>query len=102
MATIKAGIVGYGNLGKSVEAVIKQTSDIELVGIFSRRDSLDTDAPVFPVADVAEYADKIDVLYLFLCSATDIPELVPELAHYAFSLYNYEHHRTEPHHHTAM
>ena len=102
MATIKAGIVGYGNLGRSVEAVIKQTSDIELVGVFSRRDSLDTDAPVIPVADVAEYADKIDVLYLCLGSATDIPEQAPEFAKYACTVDTYDNHRDVARHYSAM
>ena len=102
MATIKAGIVGYGNLGKSVEAVIKQTSDIELVGVFSRRDSLDTDATVIPVADVAEYADKIDVLYLCLGSATDIPEQAPEFAKYACTVDTYDNHRDVARHYSAM
>ena len=37
--TIKAGIVGYGNLGQAVEYLINALDDFELFGIFSRRDS---------------------------------------------------------------
>ena len=35
---IRIGICGYGNLGKGVEKAIKYNPDMELVGIFSRRD----------------------------------------------------------------
>ena len=46
--TIKAGIVGYGNLGQAVEYLIGKLDDFELFGIFSRRETLDTDATVLP------------------------------------------------------
>ena len=72
--TIKAGIVGYGNLGQGVEYLINSLEDFELFGIFSRRESLDTDAAVYPVADAAKYQDDIDVMFLCVGSATDIPE----------------------------
>ena len=35
---IKVGILGYGNLGRGVECAIRQNPDMELVGVFSRRD----------------------------------------------------------------
>ena len=35
---IKIGIVGYGNLGKGAIKAIKQTQDMELVAVFTRRD----------------------------------------------------------------
>jgi diaminopimelate dehydrogenase len=38
MKKIKIGIVGYGNLGKSAELGIRQNKDMELVGVFTRRD----------------------------------------------------------------
>ena len=38
---IKIGIVGYGNLGKGAIEAIKQTPDMELVAIFTRRDPKD-------------------------------------------------------------
>ena len=36
--SIKIGIYGYGNLGKGVEAAIKNSPDMELVAVFTRRD----------------------------------------------------------------
>ena len=35
---IKVGIFGYGNLGKGVECAIAKNKDMELVGVFTRRD----------------------------------------------------------------
>jgi len=37
MSKIRIGIVGYGNLGRGVEASVKLQPDMELVGVFSRR-----------------------------------------------------------------
>ena len=34
---IKIGIVGYGNIGRGVEYALNQSSDMELVGVFTRR-----------------------------------------------------------------
>src|SRR5699024_5561645 len=68
---ILAAIIGYGNLGRSVARVIADQPDMELVGVFSRRDSLDTDARVLPAADVAAHKDEVDVLFVCLGSATD-------------------------------
>src|SRR5699024_2998500 len=78
--TIKAGIVGYGNLGQAVEYLINALDDFELFGIFSRRATLDTDAAVYPVADAHKYKDDIDVLFLCIGSATDIPEQATSFA----------------------
>ena len=35
---VKIGILGYGNLGKGVEAAIKKNADMELVAVYTRRD----------------------------------------------------------------
>ena len=74
---IKVGVVGYGNLGRGVCLAIEKATDMECVGVFTRR------APetVKPVTDVAvysmdalkEFKGKIDVLLLCGGSATDLP-----------------------------
>ena len=38
MEKIKIAICGYGNLGKGIENEITKSKDMELVGIFTRRD----------------------------------------------------------------
>ncbi|MBR3766951.1 MAG: diaminopimelate dehydrogenase [Clostridia bacterium] len=82
---MKIGIYGYGNLGKGVECAIKQNSDVELVAVFTRRDPatvkiLTPEAEVVKTDRVLEYKDKIDVMIICGGSATDLPEMTPELA----------------------
>ena len=35
---IRIGVAGYGNLGRGVELAIAQNPDLELFGVFTRRD----------------------------------------------------------------
>ena len=100
--TIKAGIVGYGNLGQGVEYLINSLEDFELFGIFSRRESLDTDAAVYPVADAAKYQDDIDVMFLCVGSATDIPEQATSFAQHFTTVDTYDNHSKVAEHRDAM
>ena len=79
---IRIGIVGYGNLGKGVEAAIKQNPDMVLEAIFTRRqpDSLSADSKLVHISEANSYQDKIDVMILCGGSATDLPEQGPEFA----------------------
>ena len=81
---IKIGIVGYGNLGRGVECAIKQNSDMELYGVFSRRnpDSFETltGAKTYHIDEILNHKDEIDVLILCGGSATDLPVQTPDLA----------------------
>src|SRR5699024_5455844 len=97
-----AAIVGYGNLGKSVEKLITQQPDMELAGIFSRRDTLDTETPVFNVAEVEKHTDDVDLLFLCMGSATDIPEQAPGFAAFACTVATYDTPRDIPRHRQVM
>lgn len=82
---IKIGIVGYGNLGRGVQLAIGQNCDMELVGVFTRRDPslVDTQDPSVLVEEMSaldSYSDKIDVLILCGGSKNDLPQQGPELA----------------------
>lgn len=81
---MRIGIYGYGNLGRGVELAIRQNSDAELVGVFSRRDPSSvttlTGAKVFSVNDVEKFKDDIDVMIICGGSATDLPEMTPCIA----------------------
>ena len=82
---IRIGIAGYGNLGKGVEAVIRQNPDMELAAVLTRRGpegvSIRTEGvPVYAMEKAAELKDKIDVLILCGGSATDLPVQTPKLA----------------------
>ncbi|MDE7095133.1 MAG: diaminopimelate dehydrogenase, partial [Anaeroplasmataceae bacterium] len=81
---IRIGICGYGNLGKGVEAASLQSPDMELVGIFTRRNPKDvkvkSNTPVYGMENIESFKDKIDVMILCGGSATDLPTQTPELA----------------------
>ncbi len=82
---IRIGIAGYGNLGKGVEAAIRQNPDMELAAVLTRRGpegvSIRTEGvPVYAMEKAAELKDKIDVLILCGGSATDLPVQTPKLA----------------------
>lgn len=68
--TIRTAIVGYGNLGRSAEKMLTHQTDMELVGVFSRRPNISASVPVWPVAATPELADTIDVLLVCVGSAT--------------------------------
>ncbi len=81
---IKIGIVGYGNLGRGVEKALSRTDDMELVAVFTRRDTSSvhpaTDVPVLHIDEAVSMRDKIDVMILCGGSATDLPEMGPRFA----------------------
>lgn len=82
---IRVGICGYGNLGRGVEAAVNMNEDMELIGVFSRRnpDTLKINTPsagVYHIDDVENFKDKIDVMILCGGSATDLPNQTPYLA----------------------
>ena len=82
---MRIGILGYGNLGRGVEAAVRQNPDTELVAVFTRRNpetvKIQTEsAKVLSVDDIENWKDKIDVLILCGGSATDLPEQTPKYA----------------------
>ena len=83
--TIRIGILGYGNLGRGVEAAVHQNPDMELKAVFTRRDPqalriADAGAKVLHVDAAEGMKDEIDVLVLCGGSATDLPEQTPKYA----------------------
>lgn len=77
---IKVGIVGYGNLGRGVEAAIRQNPDISLEGIFTRRSPEAAGNGLISISEIESYKGKIDVLILCGGSATDLPDQGPALS----------------------
>lgn len=99
MQKIKIGIVGYGNLGKGVELAIRQNSDMELVGVFTRRDpeSIQTvAAPAYPYKAIRDFVGKIDVMILCGGSATDLAVQTPEIAQMFHTIDSYDTHAKIP------
>ena len=99
----RIGIYGYGNLGRGVEAAIRQNDDMELCAVFTRRDpsalKINTDGvPVLHVDDALNMRDKIDVMILCGGSATDLPVQTPALAKLFNVVDSFDNHSKIPEH----
>ena len=100
---MKIGILGYGNLGRGVESAVRQNDDMELVCIFTRRDTASVHpategVAVYSVNDIEKMQGKIDVLVLCGGSATDLPEQTPEYAKYFNVIDSFDTHARIPEH----
>lgn len=98
---INVGIVGYGNLGRGVQAAIKQNSDMELKAVFTRRpvDTVevgDDNVRVLNVETAKDYVDEIDVMFLCGGSATDLPVQGPHFAEMFNTVDSYDTHARIP------
>lgn len=98
MNKIKIGIVGYGNLGRGVEIGLKNHPDMELVGVFSRRDpsELGTQSAAYSLDDILDFKEEIDVLILCGGSKSDIPTQGPALAEHFNTVDSYDMHDLIP------
>ena len=81
MTKVKVAVVGYGNIGKYSVQAVKAASDLELVGVVRRKESLGKTSPelegVTVVASIDELP-KVDVAILALPSR-EIPEAAKAL-----------------------
>ena len=100
---IRIGILGYGNLGRGAELAVKHHKDMELVGVFTRRDpkTISCSAPVYREEDLLTMQDQIDVLLLCGGSATDLPEQSPRWAKHYHIVDSFDNHSKIPEHFAA-
>ena len=99
----RIGVLGYGNLGKGVELAIRQSDDMELAAVFTRRDPASVKVategvPVLPASDLDEGKADIDVLILCGGSATDLPEQTPYYAQWYNVVDSFDTHARIPEH----
>jgi diaminopimelate dehydrogenase len=100
---MKIGILGYGNLGRGIEAAVRQNDDMELAAVFTRRDpssvKLSTEGvPVYHVDQAPQMKDEIDVLVICGGSATDLPVQTPEYVKYFNVIDSFDTHANIPVH----
>ena len=105
--SIRIGILGYGNLGRGIECAIKHNPDMELVGVFTRRDPssvkiLTHTAKVYSADDAEKMKDKIDVMILCGGSATDLPQQTPKYAQRFNVVDSFDTHKKIPEHFAAV
>ncbi len=104
---IRIAIAGYGNLGRGTEAAVAQATDMELVGIYTRRDPesvqpLGAGVPVRRLDDIDAHREEIDVLILCGGSKNDLPEQGPELAARFNTVDSYDTHARIPEYFEAV
>ncbi len=104
---IRVGIAGYGNLGRGVELALAQNPDMELVGVFTRRDPAsvklqNASVPVHALDGIEQHRDAIDVLILCGGSKNDLPEQGPALARWFNTVDSFDTHARIPEYHAAM
>ena len=99
---MRIGIYGYGNLGRGVECAVMAAGDMQLVGIFTRRDPKSIASPfgtaVYHCDMLDEMRDEIDVLILCGGSATDLPKMTPEMAEKFSVVDSFDTHKEIPNH----
>lgn len=102
---IKIAVLGYGNLGRGVELAVRNSKDMELVAVFSRRRPSDVKtcgAPVFSVDEILSHKGKFDVLVLCGGSATDLPTQTPEFVQNFNVVDSFDTHAKIPEHFAAV
>ena len=102
---IKIAVLGYGNLGRGVELAARNSKDLELSAVFSRRNPSEIKtygAPVFSVDEILSHKGKFDVLVLCGGSATDLPTQTPEFAQSFNVVDSFDTHAKIPEHFAAV
>ncbi|MBE3605620.1 diaminopimelate dehydrogenase [Campylobacter sp. RM13119] len=105
MSKIKIAVLGYGNLGRGVELATRNTKDIEMTAVFSRREpsSVKTcGAPVFKMDEILSHKGEFDVLILCGGSATDLPTQTPEFVKNFNVVDSFDTHAKIPEHFAAV
>ena len=105
--SIRIGILGYGNLGRGVEAAIAHNPDMELVGVFTRRDPASVKiatagVSVYHTDDAEKMQDQIDVMIICGGSATDLPKMTPKYAAMFNVVDSFDTHAHIPEHFAAV
>ena len=104
--TIRIAINGYGNLGKGIEKEITKSTDMQLVGIFTRRDpsTLKTAStvPVISIDEMTKWTSQIDVVIMCGGSATDLPSQVPKFAEFFNTVDSFDTHAKIPEYFKAV
>lgn len=102
---IKIAVLGYGNLGRGVELAARNSKDLQLSAVFSRREprSVQTcGAPVFSADEILSHKGEFDVLVLCGGSATDLPTQTPEFAKEFNVVDSFDTHAKIPEHFAAV
>ncbi len=104
---IRIGVVGYGNLGRGVEAAVALNPDMVITGIYTRRDPAQLHpanpaTAVYRLDDLPQHQDQVDVLILCGGSKDDLPAQTPALAARFNVVDSFDTHARIPEHFAAV
>ncbi|MCQ2483568.1 MAG: diaminopimelate dehydrogenase [Clostridia bacterium] len=104
---VRIGIIGYGNLAKGVECAVNKNSDMELKGVFTRRDPSSLkikseNVPVYSIDSLKDMKDDFDVMILCGGSATDLPKQTQEYVQYYNVIDSFDTHAKIPEHFASV
>lgn len=98
---IKIAIVGYGNLGKGVEQAITLNEDMEVFGVFTKRDKktvLTKDSAVYNYSELINFKEDIDVCILCGSSEKDLRTQTVDLSQHFNCIDSFDIHSLIPEH----
>ncbi len=104
---IRIAVSGYGNLGRGVEAAVRQNPDMLLAAVVTRRNpsllKINTEnIPVIHSDNAATLSGQIDVMIVCGGSATDLPEQGPYFAALFNTIDSFDTHSDIPSYFSAM
>ena len=104
---IRVGIVGYGNLGRGVEAALAKNPDMAAAAIYTRRNPaqlqpLHAGVAVYGMGQLLAHQDRLDVLILCGGSKDDLPQQSPQLAAHFSLVDSFDTHARIPAHFEAV
>ena len=104
---IRVGIVGYGNLGRGVEAALAKNPDMTAAAIYTRRNPaqlqhLHAGVAVYGMDQLLAHQDRLDVLILCGGSKDDLPQQSPQLAAHFSLVDSFDTHARIPAHFEAV
>ncbi len=98
MKKIRVGVLGYGNLGKSIESLLANDERFSLVAVFSKRNIKARFAKAEFAKDMAKYAGKIDIMFLCGGSSSNLMEQASEALKYFNCIDAFDTHKKIPEH----
>ena len=104
---MRAGIVGYGSIGRGAEKAIRHSLDFELAAVLTRRPPEElnihtSSALVIHTDEALSLKGKVDVMILCGGSATDLPVQGPEFAKNFNTVDSFDTHAKIPEYFDAM
>lgn len=98
MKKIRIGILGYGNLGKSIEEIVHNDKHFKLVAVFSKRNIKAKYAKVDFASNIEKYKDKIDIMFLCGGSSSNLMEQATKALQFFNCIDAFDTHKKIPEH----